>query len=108
MREETMQRLSIAGLTGLALAATLLTGCASGTSCDDDDDSTVMVMFLGADGRYHYGSPTGSAVPDSKVPKSARTAPGYKAPAAPAPKVDTKKAPSAPKPAAPARPAGKR
>lgn len=97
-----------------ALSIVLLTGC--GTEDRDDDCRTAapVVMFLGADRHYHYGSPTGKIVPATQVPKAARTASGYKAPSAkvaPPPKVDLKKpgtSGSVKQPAAPApRPAAR-
>ena len=100
-------------LTAAALGVTLLTGC--GTERDDDcRTSAPVVMFLGTDHHYHYGSPKGKLVPATQVPKSARSVSGYKPPSAkiaPPPKVDLKKPgtsgnvkqPAAPKPAAPGR-----
>ncbi len=69
-----------ASLTVAALGAVLLTGC--GTDRDDDDcrSAAPLVMFLGSDSHYHYGSPTGKVVPAHQVPASARKVPGYKAP----------------------------
>lgn len=100
-----------ATVTAAALGVVLLTGCGTEDRDDDCNSSAVpVVMFLGADRHYHYGSPTGKIVPATQVPKSARSATGYKAPSAkvaPPPKVDLKKPgtsgnmkqPAAPKPA---------
>lgn len=110
---------AFAAAAAAALGVTLLTGCGT----EDRDrcrTSAPVVMFLGSDHHYHYGSPSGKIVPATQVPKSARSASGYKAPSAkiaPPPKVDLRKPgnngsinrPAAPKPAAPApRPAGRR
>ena len=101
-------------LTALAVIATAVAGglLASGcTELEDDRDCkrpAPVVMFFGTDGHYHYGSPTGKVVPATKVPSSARTVPGYKAPAAPAvkaPAAPAVKAPPAVKVPAPPRPA---
>ena len=108
---------AFATVTAAALGVVLLTGCGTEDTDDDCRSAAPVVMFLGADHHYHYGSPTGKIVPATQVPKSARSASGYKAPSAkvaPPPKVDLKKPgtsgsvkqPSAPRPAAPApRPA---
>jgi hypothetical protein len=106
-----MQRSIVVAVTAAALGATLLTGCGTNKKDRCGDDLTVIV--LGTDGHYHYGSSTGSTVPDNKVPKSAQTAPGYTKPPVPAatpakpaatpakpaatpPKVNTVKPPAAP------------
>lgn len=112
---------AFATVSAAALGVALLTGCGT-EDRDDCRNAAPVVMFMGTDHHYHYGSPKGKIVPATQVPKSARTAPGYKAPSAkiaPPPKVDlrkpgtsnggTVKQPAAPKPAAPApRPAGRR
>lgn len=83
---------------GIALTAVTL------TACDDDparcgvDQSSVM-FYSSTDHHYHYGSPSGSLVPSTRVPKSATKVPGYKPytppvpkpKPAPAPKVKTPK-----------------
>ena len=113
---------AIGALTAAALGVAVLTGCGTEDRDRDCRTATPVVMFLGTDHHYHYGSPTGKIVPATQVPKSARKVSGYKAPSAkiaPPPKVDLKKpgtsgsvnkpAAPAPKPAAPApRPAGRR
>ena len=103
-REEIMQRSIVVAVSAAALGAVLLTGC--GTSKKDRCGDDLTVIVLGTDGHYHYGSSTGSTVPDNKVPKSAQTAPGYTKPPVPAatpakpaatpPKVNTVKPPAAP------------
>lgn len=96
-REEIMQRSIVVAVSAAALGAVLLTGC--GTSKKDRCGDDLTVIVLGTDGHYHYGSSTGSAVPDNKVPKSAQTAPGYTKPPVPAatpPKVNTVKPPATP------------
>lgn len=104
---------AFAAVTAVTLGVVMLTGCGT-EDWDDCRNATPAVMFLGTDHHYHYGSPTGKLVPATQVPKSARTAPGYKAPSAkiaPPPKVDLRKPGNAapPRPAAPApRPAGRR
>lgn len=97
----------------LKMAAVLATAALAMTACGvdpSDDCGTTSVMFFNAtDHHYHYGSPTGRTVPADKVPRSARKAPGYKAPA-PAPQKPgvNKSGGSAPKPApAPKAPAPK-
>uniref|UniRef100_A0AAU7GWA4 Lipoprotein n=1 Tax=Streptomyces phage Geonosis TaxID=3158856 RepID=A0AAU7GWA4_9CAUD len=111
---------ALGAITAATIGVALLTGCGSEKRDDDCRTATPIVMFLGTDHHYHYGSPTGKIVPATQVPKSARTAPGYKAPSAkvaPPPKVDLKKPgtsggsvnkPAAPKPAAPAPRSGRR
>ena len=59
-------------VTATAVAALGMTAC---TETDDCDSSAVLVYV---NGQYHYGSPSGKLVPDSKVPSSARKVPGYK------------------------------
>ena len=110
---------AFATVSAAALGVVLLTGCGT-EDRDDCRNAAPVVMFMGADHHYHYGSPKGKIVPASQVPKSARSANGYKAPStkvAPPPKVDLRKPgtsggvnkPAAPKPAAPRpAPAGRR
>lgn len=104
---------ALGAIAAATIGAVLLTGCGTEKRDDDCRTATPIVMFLGSDHHYHYGSPTGKIVPATQVPKSARKVSGYKPP----PKVDLKKPgtsgsvnkPAAPKPAAPApRPAGRR
>ena len=106
---------AFATVSAAALGVVLLTGCGT-EDRDDCRNAAPVVMFMGTDHHYHYGSPKGKIVPASQVPKSARSANGYKAPSttiAPPPKVDLRKPgtsggnvnkPAAPRPA----PAGRR
>ncbi|ATN93747.1 hypothetical protein SEA_ABT2GRADUATEX2_7 [Streptomyces phage Abt2graduatex2] len=116
-----IQASAVGTVTAAALGVTLLTGCGTEKRDDDCRTATPVVMFLGADHHYHYGSPTGKIVPATQVPKSAQKVSGYKPPSAkvaPPPKVDLKKpstsgsvnkpAPAAPKPPAAPRPAPRR
>lgn len=70
-----MQKMTMAAVTAAALGAVLLTGCADLDNDRDRCDDTVLIFV---NGQYHYGSPTGKLVPNSKVPSSARKVPGYK------------------------------
>lgn len=81
-----MNKLKAAAIVaGISLAAVTL------TACDDDparcgvDQSSVM-FYSPTDHHYHYGSPSGSLVPSTRVPKSATKVPGYKPYTPPAPK----------------------
>lgn len=109
---------AVGAVTAAALGVVMLTGCGTEKRDDDCRTATPVVMFLGADHHYHYGSPTGKIVPATQVPKSAQKVSGYKPPSAKVapPKVDLKKPgtsgsvnkPAAPKPAAPAPRSGRR
>lgn len=61
-----MQRTTIGALTAAVLAVVLLGGCA-----DDSEDCGEATYYSEVDHHYHYGSPTGKTVPDSKAPKAA-------------------------------------
>lgn len=115
-----MQRVTIGGITAVALAVVLVTGCAdeSGQDAVCVGQSVVFVDDDGdGEGTYHCGSAQGSQINeldiDIDVKRSAKSSPGKpvsvpKAPAAkpPAPNLNKPAAP-APKAPAPAPKAGK-